>query len=178
NAKTEELSDLIDWLRGELARTDASLLEEWQRLNNPESLLVDHEKSPPEAPDITRDVRSFTVLLRNSVWRVVQRLARQDYAGAAELLVNASAGERSWPEARLREQLEPCFEEYTELRTDPAARSPRYLVVQKGDAQWNLTQSLVDPNEDLGWQLDFEVDLNASREENRPVLRLTTIARG
>ncbi len=181
SAKSEEVLDMIEWLGGELKAADGSLLEEWQRLSDPESvaksLLVD-ENEEPEAEDITRDEKAFTVLLRNIVWRIVQALARKDFIRAAEGLRLAAGKDAGWTAETLEEKLAPYFEEYEELRTDPAARSPRHLLTEKGEELWTLNQSLVDPEEDMGWALQFQVQLSASREAMQPILRLTDILCG
>ena len=72
DAKTDDLTDLIEWL-GELVRqVDSSLIDEWERLRNPvESPLLADER-PPE---VTRNVRAFRVLVRNALFRRVELAA-------------------------------------------------------------------------------------------------------
>lgn len=179
SAKTEEVLDMIEWLGGELKAADASLLEEWQRLSDPDSVaraLV--ESDEPEEEDVTRDKKAFTVLLRNEVWRLVQAIARRDYGRAVEGLRSLALRDSGWTEESLEEKVAPYFDEYEELRTDPSARSPKHLEVERGEESWKLRQMLVDPEEDLGWALCFEVDIPASREEGKPVLRLTDVLSG
>jgi superfamily II RNA helicase len=178
SAKTEELVDILEWLEGEVHSTDSSLLEEWESLNDPSAVVKALEqKNEPEEEDITRDERAFTVLLRNVVWRIVQALARQDYASAVEQLRAAAGKDAGVTVEELGEELAPFFEEYSEMRTDPAARSPRHMQVEKGNS-WELRQSLVDPEEDLGWALALRVDLTASREAGKPVLAFVEIQTG
>ncbi len=178
-AKTPEVLDLIEWLGGELRSADASLLEEWQRLNDPEAATAEPESEEEEEPDITRDRRAFTVLLRNTVWRIVQAFARRDYERAAELL-RAAGGPRGsqWTADELERTLSEYFDEYPELRTDPAARNPRHLHIEMGDESWHLEQALVDPEEDFGWVLELRADLPASRETGTPVVELTRVHSG
>lgn len=178
-AKTEELLDVIEWLEGELKSADASLLEEWKRLSDPQSAIELAEELDHEPEDITRDHKGFTVLLRNVVWRVVQAIAKQDFDRTGEMLVEVSRGDRAWTSERLSERLSAYFAEYAELLTDPSARSPKNLSVEMTDgATWTLTQSLVDPEGDLGWSLEFEVDLASSAARGEPVLRMTEIHAG
>src|SRR6478736_1003307 len=75
-AKTEDLTDLIEWL-GEIVRqVDSSLIDEWERLRNP---LDAAEPSRDERPaTVTSNVRAFRVLVRNALFHRIQR---------AELLV-------------------------------------------------------------------------------------------
>ncbi|NLE86202.1 MAG: DUF3516 domain-containing protein [Myxococcales bacterium] len=186
-AKTDELLDVIDWLGGELRAADASLLEEWQRLSNPDELTRQLEPEAEELPeDVTRDRRGFTILVRNAVWRLVQALARRGYADAEELLRDAATsdttprplGDFPWTAATLEERFAAYWEEYPELRVDPSARSPRHLTIDEGDDHWRLQQLLVDPEDDLGWSLELLVDLEASREVGRPCFQLVEIHAG
>lgn len=173
DAKTAEVEDIIEWLRAELQGTDASLLEEWQRLANPDApelIEVDDE----EEEDITRDQRAFLVLLRNAAWRLVQALARQDYVRFCSEL--EGLGEKPPLTAeQVQAAMEPFFQEYEELRTDPQARNPKHLLVEKSDERWVLRQLLVDAEEDLSWSLALEADLGASRQAGQPVIRLLGI---
>jgi len=175
-AKTEELLDLVDWLGAEVRSVDASLLEEWERLQNPEAILVEKEQVAADEPDITRDRRAFTALVRNAVWRVVSALGRRDFERAALELEQGSTA--PWNAGALERAFAAYFEEYGELRLDPQARSPRYLSVTEAEGSWNLVQTLVDPQDDLGWSLALSVDLEASRTTSRPALALLSVNTG
>ena len=178
-AKTDEVDDLVDWLGGEVRQVDASLLEEWELLRDPEKARAAATRDSDaleEEEDITRDPRAFTVLVRNAVWRVVQALARRDYARAVEQVI-APDGEDEWTAERFEEALAPYWAEYDAIRTDPAARSPRNLTVEPTDGRWRLVQSLVDPDEHLDWFLELDVDLAASREAGAAVVALRRIGR-
>jgi hypothetical protein len=175
-AKTEELQDYVDWLGAEVRSVDASLLEEWARLQNPEAALAQPAPKEPEEFDVTRDRRAFTVLVRNAVWRFVAALGKGDYERAAREL-DAGPG-APWDAPALENALIPYFEEYAELRLDPAARSPRYLKVTDEGGRWTLLQTLVDPEDDLGWSLELTVDLDQARAAGRPLLVLVGVHRG
>ncbi len=192
--RTEELADLGQWLGGEIRSVDASLLDEWEQLQDPSRLLRGAAEPEPE-PDITRDRKAFTVLVRNAAWRVVQGLAQRRYervltqlaelSGAPALAAQAltlptaldQAGER-WTPERLEQRMAEYFAEYSELRTDPKARSPAHLRFEYEADVWRVAQSLVDPDEHLEWRLRFEVDLQACREANALIMRLDAIEAG
>lgn len=187
HAKTDEVIDLIEWLGGELRAVDASLLEEWQRLSHPEQAISAAAPHAEEPADVTRDQRAFTVLIRNALWRLVQALARRDYTAAEEWLRSTSpaprasaeaAEEPTWTADALATALAAYWEEYAELRTDPAARSPRHLTIDPGPEVWRVRQLLVDPEEDLGWSLELEVDVEASRQAAEPRFRLLAVQAG
>jgi superfamily II RNA helicase len=191
-AKTEELSDIIDWLGGELRSTDTSLLEEWQKLSDPKAALEKEKgrQAVSEQEDVTKDRRGFIVLVRNVIWRIVQALSRQDFEGAAGQIraagqVPAAAQIRAAAPAdprvtaeELSAALAPFFEEYGEMRSDPSARSPRHLHVEEAGDAWTLRQALVDPEDDLSYRLVFQLNLEECREHGRPVLRYETIETG
>jgi hypothetical protein len=179
-SKTEELVDIIEWLGGELHSTDTSLLEEWQKLSDPRAAL-EQEKSQadiPEQEDITKDRRAFVVLLRNVIWRVVKALARQDWDSAAEQMRAAALVDVRVNPEDLASTLGEFFQEYGEMRTDPAARSPRHLQIEDAGNEWTLRQSLVDPEEELGFRLVFDLSLEECREQGRPVLHFREIESG
>lgn len=176
SAKTEELADLIEWLGAEVRSVDASLLEEWTRLQDPAAALVRSEEQAPEEFDVTRDRRAFRALVRNEIWRFVQRIARRDYAGALQF-VHPAPHAPSWDEGALESAFAPYFEEYGSVLVDPKARSPRYLTIEETDAAWRLTQSIVDPEEDLGTQLVFSLELETCRAAGRALVSLVSIER-
>ena len=88
-ARTEELTDLIEWL-GELVRqVDSSLIDEWERLRNP------REPRRPARPTsgrraVTGNPRAFRVLVRNALFRRVELAALRRYDELGEL--DADAG--------------------------------------------------------------------------------------
>lgn len=175
--KTEEVEDLIQWLGGEIQSADASLILEWQRMQDPDSLIQNQaEEQLEDETDITRDLRAFVVMVRNEVWRVVQALAQRDYSRLAQSLAEVAPSQ--WGSEELEQALAPFYDEYEALLTDPRARSPRYLEIDQGQDTWRLRQMLVDPQEDLGWALNLEVDLENSRKLGKPAVVLLEVLSG
>src|SRR6516164_254706 len=92
-ARTEELSDLIEWL-GELVRqVDFSLLDEWERLRSPDAAQapVPGNRAPvDERPAaVTGNARAFRVLVRNALFRRVELAALRRWADLGELDADA-----------------------------------------------------------------------------------------
>jgi len=175
--KTDELSDVIDWLSGELKATDASLLDEWRRLTDPALLLLDKTTTETDPGDITADRKSFTIMLRNEVWRVVQALARKNYQAAAETLSLLRPPQAAIVDAaRLERDMSEYFSEYEQLRVDPQARHPKFLHFDVSSEQWLLRQTLVDPSDDLAWSIELSVNVPQCRDEGRVMLELVKIA--
>lgn len=170
DAKTEELSDLIEWL-GELVRqVDSSLLDEWERLRNP----TDHQLAPEAAEQaparVTANHRAFRVQVRNAMFRRVELAARGrwDELGALD-------GDNGWTAEAWRSALEEYFELYDEIGTGPDARGPHLLIINEEAHRWTVRQILNDPNGDHDWGISAEVDLAASDELGSAVVVVTDV---
>jgi len=167
-AKTEELTDLIEWL-GELVRqVDSSLLDEWEQLHDPSGVLATGEPSRP--PAVTGNPRAFRVLVRNALFRRVELAALGHYAELGEL--DADAG---WDAAAWEAAVEPYFGVHDEIGTGPDARGPALLIIDEGAQAWTVRQIFDDPAGDHDWGLSAEVDLAASAEAGQAVLRVTEV---
>jgi uncharacterized protein DUF3516 len=168
-ARTEALIDLTEWL-GELVRqVDSSLLEEWERLQNP---LEPDVTAPVESlpPPVTANVRAFRVLVRNALFRRVELAALRRTEDLGELDKDAGWDAQRWSEA-----LADYFDEYAEIGTGPDARGPALLVLEQGPEVWRARQIFDDPAGDHDWGLQAEVDLAASDEEGVAVVRLVDV---
>jgi superfamily II RNA helicase len=165
-ARTEELADLIEWL-GELVRqVDSSLLDEWERLRNP-----DEERAAPldeGPPPVTRNRRAFRVLVRNALFRRVELAALRRYDELGELDAGAGWDADAWADA-----LEPYFDEHNEIGTGPDARGPGLLIIEEHADHWAVRQIFDDPAGDHDWGISAVVDLAASDEAGAAVLRVT-----
>ncbi len=166
DAKTEELTDLIEWL-GELVRqVNSSLLDEWEQLRDPSGTLVTPAEAGP--PAVTRNVRAFRVLVRNALFRRVELAALGRYADLGEL----DSGD-GWDAAAWEAAIEPYFDVHDEIGTGPDARGPALLIIDEGQDRWQVRQIFDDPAGDHDWGISAEVDLDASAEAGEAVLRVT-----
>jgi superfamily II RNA helicase len=183
-AKNDDVEDIATWLGAIVRQVDASLLDEWERMKNPaeriEVRIGTPEAVEPEASrDVTKDKKSFTVLLRNELFRLVRAIARRDFAEAARVVLaeDAGAGAEAREATRIEGELAPFFAEHEGVRTDPAARSPQLISVEEGEAAWRVRQTLLDPEGDEDWYFEATIDLERSRAAARPVLALERFAR-
>jgi hypothetical protein len=151
---------------------DASLLEEWERLKNPDWIAPDHANSDkPARPlsfDITRDAAAFKRLIRTEIFSILQRAL-------------------SWDE----EHEKICYEfaQYGEargrFRLDPEGRATKHthfgVIVSEGEiatasvGEMEVAHVLVDADGANDWEAVFGVSVAASRTENRAVVRLITV---
>ncbi|MCZ4120460.1 DEAD/DEAH box helicase [Streptomyces sp. H39-S7] len=171
--KSEDLQDLTAWL-GELVRqVDSSLLDEWEQLANPEVETAEQaaERADQVKP-VTANARAFRVLVRNAMFRRVELAALEKYNSLAELDAESGWDADAWAEA-----MDAYWDEYDDLGTGPDARGPKLLQIeeQPEHSLWRVRQTFADPNGDHGWGISAEVDLAASDEEGRAVIRVTTV---
>jgi superfamily II RNA helicase len=165
-AKTEDLTDLIEWL-GELVRqVDSSLIDEWERLRNP----VDSVVAETRPATVTSNIRAFRVLVRNALFQRVRLAALGHYAELGEL--DASCG---WDEDAWADVLEGYFDVHDEIGTGSEARGPGLLIIDQQPGQWVVRQIFDDPAGDHDWGISAVVDLAASDEAGTAVLRITDV---
>jgi superfamily II RNA helicase len=169
DAKTEELTDIIEWL-GELVRqVDSSLLDEWEKLRHPgaEPAAV----AVPEGPErVTLNKRAFRVQVRNALFRRVELAARRRYDELGALDAESGWDADAWADA-----LDEYFEQHDEIGTGPDARGPALLMITEEAQRWLVRQIFADPAEDHDWGISAEVDLAASDEAGAAVLRVTGV---
>ncbi|WP_137144867.1 RNA helicase [Mycolicibacterium sp. CR10] len=171
-ARTEEVTDIVEWL-GELVRqVDSSLLDEWEQLTSPDQ-PVDAPVTVPARPrPLTGNERAFTAMVRNAVFRRVELFARRRWYDLGEL--DAAAG---WTSERWEEVVRDYFDEHDDVGTGADARGPAMLIIDKQPGVWRVRQILDDPAGDHDWGIDVEVDLEASDEDGAAVIRLLDAGR-
>jgi hypothetical protein len=175
--KTDDLLDLTEWLGALIRQVDSSLLDEWERLRNPEpAAFEDVRPGGDEPPDVTRNERAFRVMVRNATFRWVQLLARRRYDELAAALAGAGGrdpGTPTWTSASMAEALTGYWDEHDHIDTGPDARSPA-RVLHDGD---RVVQILHDPAGHDEWRLIGRIDRDASREAGAAVVHLEEIVR-
>jgi superfamily II RNA helicase len=172
-ARTEEVTDLVEWL-GELVRqVDSSLLDEWEQLTSPDQPLDVPVAVPARPRPLTGNERAFTAMVRNALFRRVELFARRRWYDLGEL--DSGSG---WDADRWEEVVRGYFAEHDEVQTGADARGPALLIVDKAEPGiWRVRQILDDPAGDHDWGFDVEVDLAASDEEGTAVIRLVDAGR-
>jgi len=167
--KTPEVDELIVYFGAIVRQVDSSLLDEWERMKTapePGAGATDVPREPEGSQDVTKDEKGFTVLVRNELYRLVRALAKKDWDEAARVC----EGGGEWTATKLAEAFAPFYAEHQALRTDPGARSPANLRLDRGEWQWTFTQILLDAEEANDWAIHGTVDLEGSRLAGRPVL--------
>jgi superfamily II RNA helicase len=171
-AKTEELTDLIEWLGEMVRQVDSSLLDEWERLANPEAADAAAPGQLDERPPaVTGNVRAFRVLVRNALFRRVElaALRRWDELGALD-------EEAGWNADAWADAMEPYFDEHDGIGTGADARGPAMLIIDDSDKDlWRVRQIFDDPAGDHDWGFSAEVDLAGSDDAGEAVIWITAV---
>jgi hypothetical protein len=135
--------------------------------------------------------------VRNAVFRWVQLLAEgaeEDMRELARAPPSRGSLDKAWTAEQLYAAIEPYWETHSQIIVAHEARAPDLFLLEdveeeaQGGAEdggggaplaesgfWKVTQKIMDPAGDLDWVLEGEVDLAASDEEGRAVVRLVEI---
>ena len=185
--KTDEVREMEAYLSAMLKQVDSSLLDAWERMQNPDFSRAETALAIPgaeeAAQDITRDRKAFMAAIRARLFALLHACATEDWE-EAETVLSEAAGEGITPEDGEGEpwtadRLKATFSAYTAThqgpRLDPEGRNQRHTYVQPkpGDPRRLVVQQmLVDAEELNDWALEVEVDLETSREARQAVLQL------
>ena len=183
-AKTDDVREMELYLRDMLRQIDSSLLEEWERMRDPQYRPAETEPDmrPPgaeDAPDVTRDAKAFTAAIRTRVFAFLRAWSTgADEAALEAFDASQDAEGVAWTAERLAAAREAYHAEHAGLRLDPEARNLRhtYVTPAQDGATWQVQQMLVDPEGHNDWVAEVLVDLSASREAGQPVIRLLRLA--
>ncbi len=175
--KTEEVAEMEGYFRELIRSVDSSLLEEWERMKNPDSVVAEVSGEKPVRPasfDITRDAASFRRLVRADILNWLQGVARWESGGR----LPSTGGEET---DRAREQgyrgFEVFFEARGRFRLDPEGRAAKHThrTEDAKAGEWTVAQMLVDYEGLNDWEAVFTVSLAESRAENRAVVRFVAV---
>lgn len=169
--QTDEIDDLTAWLGALVRQVDSSLIDEWERLVSPESDDPDAPIRPNTPTTVVDDERAFKVMVRNQIFEWTQRLSRRQ--GYDALLVNPVDPERFAAIEDISAALSGYWESFDQIGLGPDARSPSRFVYEPRIQR--VAQIFHDPEETNEWRIEAVVDIEASIEQERAVLRLVDI---
>lgn len=179
SAKNEAGREIEIYLEAMIRQVDSSLLEEWEKMRDPNyqprAQQSEVRPSGAEPADVTRDIKAFKAAIRVVIFSVLRGLIIEDYEAALARLASAQDLEgQPWSPARLEVIMDAYYAEHQSLCLDPNARNLRhtYVIPSEDKRSWRVQQMLVDPEEHNDWVAEFEVDLAASRTAGQPALHL------
>jgi hypothetical protein len=174
-AKTDEVHDVVGFLRALLARVDSSLVEEWESLVRPEARTL--EEAGPAAPprfDLARHPRAFAARVRAELHQLVRALAARRYEDAAACV--RQDPDDPWDAARFEAELAPFLAEHERIVFDATARrADRTLLKPVAERRFDVWQTLLDPAGENLWSLEGEIDLSEDPSPAAPLVRVRKI---
>jgi hypothetical protein len=171
-AKTDEVYDVIAFLRTLVARVDSSLIEAWESLLRPGA--AEAEERPARPFDLAKSPAALRARVRQELCACVAALARGEYEEAAAFLRRDP--DDVWDASRLEAALAPFLAEYGRIEWTPEARRAHWThLAQSETRRFRVSQVLCDPQGDNLWALHGEVDLHAERDPQEPLVRLRRI---
>jgi superfamily II RNA helicase len=175
--RSDDLMDVIAFLRATVRGVDSSLVDEWERLRDPayQAALVDARAAVAATlgpPPVWADPRAFAARIRNEAHALLVALARKDWAAAAATLAPGP----EWTPAALEAALAPYYAEHPRIDVTPAARRPHNTFVKElGPRRWEVVQKIVDEAGEADWMLQCEIDLSGDRDPDAPLLALVRV---
>jgi len=176
-AKTEEVQEMEAYFRELIRGIDSSLLEEWERMKDPDWVAAEISDEKPARPtsfDIMRDKTAFRRLVRADILTWLQGALRWHTGGGSASLQHDEA---ELENQRHYREFESYFAERGRFRLDPEGRSAKHTHwdESKEAGTWQVAQVLVDQDGLNDWEAVFTVDLKQSREENRAVASFQSV---
>jgi len=173
--KTEDFLECETWLKELLEGVDSSLLDEWERLRDPNYVANIDREDPPDKVKIPLSQRKkeFESQIRTRVMEAVKYLS---YEKAEDFLACFdSISESSLTVESLYDWFDLYYETHQVIRLDPEARNKKYWRMREQGEDLMAQQVLVDSDMKNDFLLDVRVDRSASDLADRPVLSLVGI---
>ena len=183
-AKNEAIREVELFLRTMIRQVDSSLLEEWEKMRDPNWVAreTEEEVKAPGAEsareDITRNERNFVTLIRTDVFSILRSLGSRHFEGVLEVVEEVADAEgQPWTGPRLDAVFQQYLKEHQGILLDPEARNIRHTYIKKpeGNREWLVQQTMVDAEAHNDWSVDIRVDLAKTRESGKPHLQLLGI---
>ncbi|MFP4282633.1 MAG: DEAD/DEAH box helicase [Opitutales bacterium] len=167
--KTEAVFEMEHYLRELIYATDSSLVDEWERLRDPDYVpgVVEDKPVRPQTLDWTREPVGFQRRVRAAIFEVLRAVFIADWEMALERLDNEGL-----EAAELEAAFAPFFEARESFRLDPEGRAAKHSHFEEDrpEGLCHVAQMLVDPEGCNDWEARFTVLLDPSRREDRVAL--------
>jgi superfamily II RNA helicase len=167
--KTDEVVDVLAFMRAMLERIDSSLVIEWESLVEPGEPGAEAAPLVPRKKDISADPKAFKARVRHEMHAFVRALAVRDYEEAAACVhPDSSVSEHDLEAAMAR-----FHEAYPELVSDARARTAeRTQLEELAPHLFRVRHVLVDPDDDNMWFAEGRIDLRDDAAPEGVLVRL------
>ncbi|TVR24041.1 MAG: DUF3516 domain-containing protein [Ilumatobacter sp.] len=167
HAYTPMLEDVVEWLGALIRATDATLLDEWERLAGGDVTDRDSVVNPVTLP--IGPPPAWRTAVRTAAFGWVELLAARNHVTLAD--------RSGWTSEDIWAAMGPYWTTYDSIGIDGDARSAEFVDLveepaTEGPGRWVITQRLVDPEGDGDWRFVASVDLADAIEHGAPTLVL------
>lgn len=175
--KNDATDEIVLYLKNEIKSTDSSLLDEWEKMHDPEAFVKKQEEKKAEeeeeSEDMTRDERTLTKNIRNQVFRFLRAVSLHQYDFAVSLLVASELDAK-----KLEAVFEPYFEARKVISLSREARSPENISVEKNEDETlrQVDLSLLDHDGPNDWFVGFTVDVVKTKEKQEVALSFVSVS--
>jgi superfamily II RNA helicase len=176
NARSDDVLDVIGYLRSLVAGVDSSLLQEWEGLVHPGSPRdsASAEAAPRIVVDPAADPRAFRARVRAEMHQLVRDLAAGHYEEAAHRVRQVPGDE--WDAARLEAAIAPFYTDYQRILFDPPARQAHWTRIDPREPRlFDVHQVLLDDQGDNLWNVEAVVDLRDELPPESPWVAIRRI---
>jgi superfamily II RNA helicase len=186
SCRNEEIESMIAYFSSMVRQVDSSLLDEWEKLRNPEAQTTTTAAAAAAADadansrpfDITRDKKAFNILVRNEVFRVIRALSSKDYEGVLSIIDAQKIGTGDpWNAKEVEALMKPYYEDHQYILTDRKARLSEHIKISNAPDEQaiRILQTLIDPDDFNDWTVDLQINLPRTKEAGRVVLQLAAL---
>jgi len=167
---TDDVDDILAFLRAMLARVDDSLLTEWETLLDGADAPVEVEV-PVKPVDISANPRTFKARVRAELHAIVRALARGDLEEAAGSVCHDD--DDAWSEDDFRDAVAAFEDDQGPIRWDGRAKLGNLTHIEPIEPhRWAVRQVLIGDDEEAAWALEGEVDLRDDTNPSGPIVRI------
>jgi len=125
-AKNDTVREMEEYLRTMIRQVDSSLIEEWERMRDPNYAPRSEQKEarPPGAEeaerDVTRDTKAFTASIRTRIFGFLRGVVNADYEQALSHLSSLEGpDDGAWTVELLAKRMEAYHVGHETIRLDP-----------------------------------------------------------
>lgn len=170
--KTDQLLDIIAYLRVMLSRVDTSLIDEWESLFEELPLEMAKEEKSFLSFDPRVDKKAFIAKTRAELFHLVRLIAQKNYDEAMLAIANPE----DWPIDTFEQSLRAFFSEHQGLIADARARNPELTRIKTlSETEFEVTHTLLDDEDTRDYFIRASIDINEIRDQSAPILNLLAI---
>ncbi len=176
-ARTDEVHSLIEYFGTMLREIDSSLVDEWEKLNDPVAAQKkaaalrakedEAKRRQLEQEELQAKQRKTKAIILNEVFRALRMLANRDYESAAHSLQTNKD--------ELEATLNRYFTDHQRIVLDQSARAQHFTRLEKkSDHEYEIEQTVCDPEGHNDWSIKAQLDFET--ENSKPILKLISMS--